>query len=182
MTSNWPQVSDLKKPELYVIQLGELSTSWKFEGNQSKTVSWTGAKRKLKFDHDLVPVFLTWWPDPRSPGPEIFRSYVKRLPHRLCQIWRRCAPPFLRYLRKTLGGGRIDPPLPGRGLKGRGCITPGPARVNPRQSTVNPRWPGGGGRVASYLNVELPSAEPAGWRHTTASAGAAADWPRLAWS
>ena len=110
MTSNWPQVSDLKKPELYVIQLGELSTSWKFEGNQSKTVSWTGAKRKLKFDHDLVPVFLTWWPDPRSPGPEIFRSYVKRLPHRLCQIWRRCAPPFLRYLRKTLGGVCIDPP------------------------------------------------------------------------
>ena len=117
MTSNWPQVSDLKKPELYVIQLGELSTSWKFEGNQSKTVSWTGAKRKLKFDHDLVPVFLTWWPDPRSPGPEIFRSYVKRLPHRLCQIWRRCAPPFLRYLRKTLGGGSHRPPLPGRGLK-----------------------------------------------------------------
>ena len=117
MTSNWPQVSDLKKPELYVIQLGELSTSWKFEGNQSKTVSWTGAKRKLKFDHDLVPVFLTWWPDPRSPGPEIFRSYVKRLPHRLCQIWRRCAPPFLRYLRKTLGGGsHRPPPLPGRGL------------------------------------------------------------------
>ena len=116
MTSNWPQVSDLKKPELYVIQLGELSTSWKFEGNQSKTVSWTGAKRKLKFDHDLVPVFLTWWPDPRSPGPEIFRSYVKRLPHRLCQIWRRCAPPFLRYLQKTLGGGGASTPLPGRGL------------------------------------------------------------------
>ena len=118
MTSNWPQVSDLKKPELYVIQLGELSTSWKFEGNQSKTVSWTGAKRKLKFDHDLVPVFLTWWPDPRSPGPEIFRSYVKRLPHRLCQIWRRCAPPFLRYLRKTLGG-VASTPLPGRGLNNK---------------------------------------------------------------
>ena len=118
MTSNWPQVSDLKKPELYVIQLGELSTSWKFEGNQSKTVSWTGAKRKLKFDHDLVPVFLTWWPDPRSPGPEIFRSYVKRLPHRLCQIWRRCAPPFLRYLRKTLGGVASTPPPARARVKG----------------------------------------------------------------
>ena len=26
----------------------------------SAKLSWTGAKRKLKFDHDLVPIFLTW--------------------------------------------------------------------------------------------------------------------------
>ena len=31
----------------------------------------------------------------------------------LCQIWRRCAPPFFCYLRKTDGGGTYVPP-PGR--------------------------------------------------------------------
>ena len=36
----------------------------------------------------------------------------------LCQIWRRCAPPFFCYLRKTDGGG------------GHICAPPGRARVN----------------------------------------------------
>ena len=38
----------------------------------------------------------------------------------LCQIWRRCAPPFFCYLRKTDGGGTYVPPPPAvRGLKVR---------------------------------------------------------------
>ena len=32
----------------------------------------------------------------------------------LCQIWRRCAPPFFCYLRKTDGGGGTYVPPPGR--------------------------------------------------------------------
>ena len=39
---------------------------------------------------------------------------AQRLPHKLCQIWRRCAPPFFGHLRKTLGGGSHRPP-PNRG-------------------------------------------------------------------
>ena len=34
----------------------------------------------------------------------------------VCQIWRRCAPPFLSYLRKTGGGGHNIPPPPVRVL------------------------------------------------------------------
>ena len=58
-------------------------------------------------------LFVTSWPDLRAQGHKIFRTCVEMLPHRLYQIWRRCAPLFLHYLRKAQGGGCITPP-PGR--------------------------------------------------------------------
>ena len=48
---------------------------------------------------------LTWWPDLRWPGSKIFREGGERMPGKVYQKWRRCAPPFLRYLKKTAGGG-----------------------------------------------------------------------------
>ena len=116
--TRWPPAdirSGIWKITEYVVQLGELSTPWKFEINRSEAVGGTSA-RKLKLGSDIVPLFVIWWPDLTSQGPKIFRTYVERLPHRLHAILRRCKLPFLHYLWEISGG----------------CINPSPgrARVN----------------------------------------------------
>ena len=53
-----------------------------------------------------------------------FYTISQRMNEQLCQIWRRCAPPFFCYLRKTDGGGHIcaPPPPAVRGLITRDSI------------------------------------------------------------
>ena len=52
-----------------------------------------------------------WWPDLTWPGAKILRQCVEKMNEQLYQARRRCAPPFLRYLQKTWGGGaEITPP------------------------------------------------------------------------
>ena len=53
---------------------------------------------------------LTWWPDLRWPGSKIFREGGERMPGKVYQKRRRCAPPFLRYPKKTAGGGCSNTP------------------------------------------------------------------------
>ena len=71
--------------------------------------------RQLNFGPNIVPLFMTWGPDLRLPGPIFFRKCVKRLSHRLYQMRMRCALPFLRYLRK-ISVGVASTPLAGRRL------------------------------------------------------------------
>ena len=52
-------------------------------------------------------------------GLIFFNEGVKLMHGEVCKIWRRYAPPFLRYLQKTLGGAKMPPPT-GRGLTLKG--------------------------------------------------------------
>ena len=61
----------------------------------------------------MTSLNVTWRPDLIWPGAKIFTKDAQRLNEQLCQIWRRCAPPFFCYLRKTDGGGAHMCP-PGR--------------------------------------------------------------------
>ena len=61
--------------------------------------------QKPVFDFDL-----TWWPDLWWPGAEIFTQGAKFNCEQVLKKWRRCAPPFFRYPRKTGGVGIFCPP------------------------------------------------------------------------
>ena len=58
----------------------------------------------------MTSLNVTWRPDLIWPGAKNFTQDAQRMNEQLCQIWRRCAPPFFCYLRKTDGGGTYVPP------------------------------------------------------------------------
>ena len=71
-------------------------------------------KRNLRSGHLIRPGHVTFG----VSGSSFFWKCVKLLAEQVWQIWRRYAPPFSRYLRKTLRGAEINPPPPVRGLTG----------------------------------------------------------------
>ena len=58
----------------------------------------------------MTSLNVTWRPDLKWPGVKIFTQDAQRINEQLCQIWRRCAPPFFCYPRKTDGGHICAPP------------------------------------------------------------------------
>ena len=51
-----------------------------------------------------------------------FTQHPERRNEQVCQIWRRCAPPFFCYLRKTEGGTYVPPPGRARVNTGFHCV------------------------------------------------------------
>ena len=63
-------------------------------------------------EHEVTwPDLVTW---PWTTWAEIFTQCVKKMCEKVCQKRRRCAPPFLRYRRKTGWGCPNTPPGPAR--------------------------------------------------------------------
>ena len=81
---------------------------WRFETNRISSVATAQPQsQKPVFDFDL-----TWWPDLWWPGAEFFTQGVKFNCEQVLKKWRRCAPPFFRYPRKTGGVGIFcNPPV-----------------------------------------------------------------------
>ena len=105
---NWPdlwwQISKIR--DIQVVGTYDLMKPWRFETNRISGVATAQPQsQKPVFDFDL-----TWWPDLWWPGVEIFTQGVKFNCEQVLKKWRRCAPPFFRYLRKTGGEGIFCPP------------------------------------------------------------------------
>ena len=58
----------------------------------------------------MTSLNVTWRPDLIWPGAKIFTQDAQRLNNQLCQIWRRCAPPFFLLSAKNRWGGTYVPP------------------------------------------------------------------------
>ena len=107
---NWPdlwwQISKIR--DIQVVGIYDLMKRWRFETNRISSVATAQPQsQKPVFDFDL-----TWWPDLWWPGAEIFTQGVKFNCEQVLKKWRRCAPPFFRYPRKTGGVGIFCPPPP----------------------------------------------------------------------
>ena len=105
---NWPdlwwQISKIR--DIQVVGIYDLMKRWRFETNRISSVATAQPQsQKPVFDFDL-----TWWPDLWWPGAEIFTQGVKFNCEQVLKKWRRCAPPFFRYPRKTGGVGIFCPP------------------------------------------------------------------------
>ena len=116
---NWPdlwwQISKIRDKQ--VVGIYDLMKRWRFETNRISNVA-TAQPQSQKPDFDFD---LTWWPDLWWPGAEIFTQGVKFNCEQVLKKWRRCAPPFFRYPRKTGGVGIFShppPPPPVRVLTG----------------------------------------------------------------
>ena len=104
----WLQISKIR--DIQVVGICDLMKRWRFETNRISSVA-TAQPQSQK------PVFyfdLTWWPDLWWPGAEIFTQGVKFNCEQVLKKWRRCAPPFFRYPRKTGGVGIFCPPSSAR--------------------------------------------------------------------
>ena len=111
---NWPdlwwQISKIR--DIQVVGIYDLMKRWRFETNRISSVATAQPQsQKPVFDFDL-----TWWPDLWWPGAEIYTQGVKFNCEQVLKKWRRCAPPFFRYPRKSGGVGIFCPPPPVRVL------------------------------------------------------------------
>ena len=109
-SQNWPdlwwQISKIW--DIQVVGIYDLMKRWRFETNRISSVATAQPQsQKPVFDFDL-----TWWPDLWWPGAEIFTQGVKFNCEQVLKKWRRCAPSFFRYPRKTGGVGIFCPPPP----------------------------------------------------------------------
>ena len=109
---NWPDLwwQTSKIRDIQVVGIYDLMKRWRFETNRISSVA-TAQPQIQK------PVFyfdLTWWPDLWWPEAEIFTQVVKFNCEQVLKKWRRCAPPFFRYPRKTGGVGIFCPPSSAR--------------------------------------------------------------------
>ena len=85
----------------------------KFQLHRFDTVDMTDNQ----FFSEVVSLDLTWWPHLRGQEVKNFRQHVQWIAQKVLKIWRRSAPPFLSYRKKTVGGGsELPPPPPRRGL------------------------------------------------------------------
>ena len=105
---NWPdlwwQISKIR--DIQVVGICDLMKRWRFETNRISSVATAQPQiQKPVFDFDL-----TWWPELSWPGVEIFTQGVKFNCEQVLKKWRRCAPRFFRYSRKTGGEGIFCPP------------------------------------------------------------------------
>ena len=110
----WPKVTDIKNPKYTncrhpcsycTLWVSKSSDHWCVFGTMSNF-----EKRNLRSGHLMWPGGVTFG----VIGSSFFWKCVKLLAEQLWQIWRRYAPPFFRYLRKTSGGGGCTPtPCPG---------------------------------------------------------------------
>ena len=110
----WPKVTDIKNPKYTncrhlcpycTLRVSKSSDHWCAFGTMSNF-----EKRNLRSGHLMWPGGMTFG----VIGSSFFWKCGKLLAEQLWRIWRRYAPPFLRYLRKTWGGGGVDirPPRP----------------------------------------------------------------------
>ena len=148
---NWPdlwwQISKIR--DIQVVGIYDLMKRW-FETNRISSVATAQPQsQKPVFDFDL-----TWWPDLWWPGTEIFTQGVKFNCEQVLKKWRRCAPPFFRYPRKTGGVGIFCPP-PVRVLRDMVGIIHASVALK-KEFTVQREWP--------TRNVMLPD-EPATHSH-----------------
>ena len=88
-----------------VMRVSKSSDHWCAFGKMSNF-----EKRSLRSGHLMQPGHVTF----RVIGSSFFRQCVILLAEQLWQIWRRYAPPFFRYLRKTVRGGWNQPPAGAR--------------------------------------------------------------------
>ena len=107
-SQNWP---DLRSPtskirDIHFVHLVTLSNCWKFQSDRTTLV----ARARVWTFSEVGSLNLTWWPDLWWPGAKIFRDYAEKMYDKVCEKRRGCAPPFLRYRRKTWGGGFNNPP------------------------------------------------------------------------
>ena len=111
---NWPDLRSQKSKIQDIRFVGRVTLTdvWEFHMNRFIVVAlaWVQTFSEVGlFD-------LTWWPDLRWPGVGFCTPCAKKMPDKVCQVWRRCAPPFFCYPRKTWGGGGVKPsPRPGAG-------------------------------------------------------------------
>ena len=97
-------------PILYM-WVSKISDHWCAFGTMSNF-----EKRNLRSGHLLRPGHVTFaWS--RDIGSSFVYKGVNLLAEQLWQIWRSYAPPFFRYLRKTLRGVEINPPPAGARVK-----------------------------------------------------------------
>ena len=104
---NWPdlwwQISKIRN--IQVVGIYDPMKCWRFETNRISNVATAQPQsQKPVFDFDL-----TWWPDLWWPEAESFTQGVKFNCKQVLKKWRRCAPPFFRYPRKTGGVGSFCP-------------------------------------------------------------------------
>ena len=107
----WPKVTDIKNPKYTncrhlcpycTLRVLKSSDHWCAFGTMSNF-----EKRNLRSGHLMWPGGVTFG----VIGSSFFWKCVKLLAEQLWQYWRRYAPPFFRYLRKTWGG-LISAPWP----------------------------------------------------------------------
>ena len=116
---NWPDLrSQISKIQnIHFVGSVTLTNFWEFHINHFIVVAlaWVQTFPEVGlFD-------LTWWPDLRWPGVNFCTQCAEQMPDKVCQIWRRCAPPFFRYREKNLKGGVQTPPPPSRARVKRFC-------------------------------------------------------------
>ena len=105
---NWPDLRSQKSKIQDIRFVGRVTLTevWEFHMNRFIVVAlaWVQTFSEVGlFD-------LTWWPDLRWPGVDFCTQYAEQMPDKVCQIWRRCAPPFFAIAKKPEGGGVETPP------------------------------------------------------------------------
>ena len=116
-SQNWPDLrsSISKFWDIHFVHAIALSNRWKFQSDRSLGVAMTD----IETFYEVRSLQVTWWPDLEWPWSEIFTTCVELMYDKVYQKRRRSAPPFLRYSRKTTGGGgcsNTPRPPAGRGL------------------------------------------------------------------
>ena len=111
-SQNWPDLRSLMSNlcDDHFIDTVTHINRWKVQGDRSFGV---GIMTSIQTFSEVRSFNVTWWPDLEWPGSEIFTTCAKRMYEQVYQKWRRCAPPFLRYLRKSWGGVKSSPARPG---------------------------------------------------------------------
>ena len=108
---NWPDLRPLKWKIRNTNSVGihPITSSSKFENIRTRTVPTARSSSLRPVPECTSDIDLTWWPDLLTWEVKICTQCVFLICAQLLQIWRRCVPPFLRYLRKTCGRGIICP-------------------------------------------------------------------------
>ena len=113
-SENWPDISSLKSKfwDTRFVGTGHLINSWKSHVGPLKTVATVQMqKNSRRLGHLTWPGGLTW----DDLGLQFSEKVRKGRLKRYAKKRRRCAPPFFRCSRKTLGG-RLNAPPARRGL------------------------------------------------------------------
>ena len=116
----WTEINKTKNLNKNFVGIHSNTSSWKFQNIQTKTVP-TARSSSFKPVPECTSDFeLTRRPDLLTWKVKIYTQGVFLICAEERHIWRRAAPPFLRYLRKTGGGHNMPPssarvnPRPGR--------------------------------------------------------------------
>ena len=114
-SQKWPdlRLQTSKIQDIRFVGTDDLIIVWKFDN-----FSWNfAAVARLESYFVVGSLDLTWWPDLTWHWVEIFTKVAEDMGVRWVKTWRRCAPPYFRYPRKTWGGRSNTLPPAGRGLR-----------------------------------------------------------------